>query len=248
MRSTRIPAIAAVLMAASAGVADRAGAQSADPPVPTGSLSAFPTTVHTGTFPTLSWGITYPETVTSIVDFVPPAIVTPKRSLVMRVRVIGASVMRVWLNSQGQVLQWEWVPTEALVSVNNSSYSRIWYGTQNTVNSSSVVLTRTVHANQPIRFGARYLNSNGSWNTFFNSNNTNGNVVALKNGDTPPTPTPLYEQPSLESFLVPYLDSNGNIKIGPKDVIYLFEITHTDHSHPGFDLQDLVLLVTFSDI
>ncbi|MEZ5434456.1 MAG: hypothetical protein R3F31_25480 [Verrucomicrobiales bacterium] len=63
--------------------------------------------------------------------------------------------------------------------------------------------------------------------------------------DTPPTTTPLYQQPTLESFLRPYLDDNGNIKIGPMDVIYLMELTHTDRNNGGFDLQDLVILVTF---
>jgi hypothetical protein len=248
MRSSKIAAFVAVLFTANFGTANHAGAQSTDPAVPTGTLSAYPSVVQAGTFPTLSWGITHPQIITSLVTITPPATVTPKRSLEMKVRVIGASVKRVWLNSYGQVTSWEWVPTEALMSVNNSSYSRIWYNTQNNVNPNTVVRTQNMSANQPIRFGGRYLNSNGSWSTMFTSTSTGGNVIALKNGDTPPTPTPLYQQPSLESFLLPYLDSNGNIQIGPKDVIFLFELTHTDQNHGGFDLQDLVLLTTFREI
>ncbi|MCB1085579.1 MAG: hypothetical protein KDM63_00915 [Verrucomicrobiae bacterium] len=226
----------------------RVEAQSTDPAIPTGTLSAYPTVVQAGTFPTLTWGITYPNIVVDVVDIEPPGTIVPTKSLRMDVRVIGASVKRVWLDSRGRVVDWEWVPTEALISYNNSSYSRIWYNTQNNVNPNTIVHSRNVYNNQPIRFGGRYLNSNGSWNTLYTSTNTNGNAVALKNGDTPPTTEPLYQQPTLESFLVPYLDQNGNIKIGPKDVIMLFELTHTDHNHGGFDLQDLVLLCTFREI
>ena len=221
------------------------GQNTTDPAIPVGSLSAYPTIVQTGTHPTLSWSITHPATVTEVVTITPPGTIIPKRTLTMQVRVIGASVKRVWLDSRGRVVDWEWVPTEALISNNNSSYSRIWYNTQDHVTPNQIVYTRTVYNNQPVKFGGRYLNSNNSWSTMFTSTTNNYNVVALKHGDTPPTTTPLYQQPTLESFLRPYLDDNGNIKIGPMDVIYLMELTHTDRNDGGFDLQDLVILVTF---
>jgi hypothetical protein len=58
----------------------------------------------------------------------------------------------------------------------------------------------------------------------------------------------LYQQPTVEDFIKPYLDSNGKIKIGPMDVIYLMELTHTNKYDAGFDLQDLCLLVTFRKV
>jgi hypothetical protein len=247
MRHNQIAALLAVLLLIAFRPTE-SRAQSTDPAVPTGTLSAFPTVVQAGTFPTLTWGVTYPNVVSNIVTIVPPGTVTPKRTLEMKVRVIGASVKRVWLDSRGRVTDWEWVPTEALLSTNGGSYSRIWYNTQNNVNPNTVVRTQNVFNNQPVRFGGRYLNSNGSWNTLFTSTSSGGNVVALVNGDTPPTTTPLYQQPTIESFLLPYLDTAGNIKIGPKDVIFLFELTHTDPNDSGFDLQDLVLLCTFREI
>lgn len=69
----------------------------------------------------------------------------------------------------------------------------------------------------------------------------------LVNGDTPPSNVPQYNAPSLESFLRPYLDTTGKVKIGPMDVIVFMELTHSSSqkSDPGYDLQDLVLLVTF---
>ena len=61
----------------------------------------------------------------------------------------------------------------------------------------------------------------------------------------PPTSSPLYQQPTIEDFIRQYLDGEGRIKIGPRDVIYLMELTHTNKQEGGFDLQDLALLVTF---
>jgi hypothetical protein len=221
--------------------------QDQTPIIPVGSLSAFPTIVQAGTHPDLTWDVTLPERVDDIITIEPPGTLVPKRSMIMDVRVIGASVKRVWINSRGQITNWEWVPTEAQMNYNGSGYSRFFYNTQDNVNPNSGLVTKVVEKDSTINFGARYLNSNGSWSTWYSSTNAQYNVVALKNGDTPPTTTPLYQQPTIESFILPYLDNNGNISIGARDIIYLMELTHTDRNHGGFDLQDMVLLVTFYD-
>lgn len=223
-------------------------AQSLTPLIPSGSLTAFPTIVQTGTKPNLTWNVTLPETVTDVVTIQPPGTIIPKRCLIMDVRVLGASVKRVWTNPQGKITKWEWVPTQAQMNYNSNGYSQIFYNTHDKVIPNSVIHSRLVEANSVIRFGGRYSTSNTAWSTFYSSSNSQYNVVALKDGDTPPTTTPLYQQPTLESFLVPYLDSTtGKIKLGARDIIYLMELTHTDRNHGGFDLQDLVLLVTFYD-
>lgn len=247
MRLNPIAAFFAILFLISSS-AGEVSAQSTDPSVPTGTLSVNSSVVQAGTFPTLTWGVTYPSIATDLVTVTPPGTITPKKSLEMKVRVIGASVRLVLLNNLGQVVDSERVPTEALLSYNGESYSRIWYGTQNNVNPNSIVTTREVYNGQPIRFGGRFLNWDESWSTMFTSTSSGGNVRALVNGDIPPTTTPLHQQPTLESFLLPYLDTNGKIRIGPKDVIFLFELTHTDTGDDGFDLMDLALLCTFTEI
>lgn len=217
-----------------------------DPPVPWGSLTASPQYVQVGSRPILKWGITYPAIVKDIIKITAPGTCTPKVKVSMDVRVIGASVKVVWTNSWGQITRWEWASTEAQVSINNGSYSRIFYNTQAKVNPSTVVYTSTVLPGKDINFAGRYYFD--GWSTLYKSTNANGNVVALVNGDTPPTSSPLYQQPTIEDFIRQYLDGEGRIKIGPKDVIYLMELTHTDKRDGGFDLQDLALLVTFKEI
>ncbi|MEX2580287.1 MAG: hypothetical protein WD342_14610 [Verrucomicrobiales bacterium] len=236
-------ALAVLLLTISPGLK----AQDETPNIPVGSLSAYPTLVQTGTHPTLTWDVTIPETVSDVIEIQDPGTLVPQRDLVMDVRVLGASVKRVWTNGQGNVVKWEWVPTEARIKYNGNGYNRIFYDTQDDVHPNQIVHSQTVEKSSTVDFGARYVNSNGSWATWYSSTNSSGNVVALVNGDTPPTTTPMYEQPDIESFILPYLDDEGKISLGARDVIYLMELTHTDPSHSGFDLQDMALLVTFYD-
>lgn len=224
-----------------------APSQEQTPLIPVGSLTAFPTIVQTGTKPQLTWDITLPETIDDVVEVQPPGTVIPNRCLMMDVRILGASVKRVWLNSRGEVTDWEWVPTEARINYNGGGYNRIFFDTQDDVNPNRIVHSQTVEAGHTINFGGRYVKSNGSWSTWYSSTNSTYNVVALRDGDTPPTTTPLYQQPTIESFLLPYLDEDGDITLGARDIIYLIELTHTDRNHGGFDLQDLAILLTFYD-
>jgi hypothetical protein len=239
MKTSHPAALAVAVLALSVFATGRSSAQQ-DPLVPVGSLTANPTIVQVGVKPNLTWNITYPEVVTDIVTVTPPGTLTPKEEVDMEVRVIGASVKVVWTNNWGQITRWEW----ALVSIAGSSFSRIFYDTQNKVNANKVVFKATVPVGHAINFGGRY--NYGGWSTFYSSTNSTKNVVALVNGDYPPTTTPMYQQPTIEDFIKPYLDGQGRVKIGPKDVIYLMELTHTDQNNGGFDLQDLALLVNFT--
>lgn len=222
----------------------RAHAQ--DPPVPVGSLLATPDHVKIGERPTLSWNITYPAVVKDIITITPPGTSTPKVKVAMDVRVIGAAVRIVWTGAWGLITRWEWASVEAQVSVNNGSYSRIFYNTQNKINPSTIAYSATVQAGRDINFAGRYYYD--GWSNLYKSTTAGGNVVALVNGDLPPTTTPLYQQPTIEDFIRQYLDGQGRVKIGPKDVIYLMELTHTNKNDSGFDLQDLALLVTFREV
>jgi hypothetical protein len=127
----------------------------------------------------------------------------------------------------------------------SSSWTTIFDGTQNDaiVQQQGIIRTFNVTKGQAIDFGGRYY-WNNKWETLYTSL-SGDNVRTLVNGDTPPSNVPDYNAPSLESFLRPYLDASGKVRIGPMDVIVFMELTHTDKKNVGYDLQDLVLLVTF---
>ena len=243
-RNSLLTGLVLLLLACPAG--DIQAQSTADPAIPTGFLTAYPTQVQTGAYPELTWEIEIPETVTEVVTITPPGTVTPKRDLCMEVRIVGASVKRVWTQN-GRVVDWEWVNTECRMKYGGGNYSRIFYGKQDEVDPDEIVHAQIVTANNSINFGGRYVQSNGSWSTWRSSTNSSQNVIALKDGDNPPDVDALYGQQTVEDFLRPYMDNQGNIDIGPKDVIYLIELTHTNMNDGGFDLQDLVILVTFND-
>src|SRR5690606_11876702 len=111
---------------------------------------------------TLTWDITLPEGVTDVVTITPPRTITPKRCLIMDVRILGASVKRVWTNSHGKVTKWEWVPTEAQLNYNGSGYSRIFYNTHNKVNPNTIVRTIAVGEGKTLNFGGRHY-VDGAW-------------------------------------------------------------------------------------
>ena len=239
MKTSHLAALAAVLI--TCGV-PAAHAQSTNPAIPVGSINAFPLIVQPGTRPSLTWNITYPSIVQDFVTVTQPATVIPKQELNLDIRVLGAGVT---VSSSGST-SFTFVPTEAQFSYNGGSYTRIFYGTNNNVNPSTIVHTRRVAKNAPLRFGGRYY-YNSAWGPYFNSQSGTMNVRTLVNGQTPPTTYPLHTAPTLENFIKPYLDAQGKVKIGPMDVIVFMELTHYDsqNTNQGYDLQDMVLLCTF---
>lgn len=239
-----ISPLCAILPNAALAQGNGNGGKSAIPSVPYGSITAFPTIVKTGTHPTLTWTISHPAVVQEFVTIEQPATIVPKQTLTCEVRVLGAGVTA---SSSGST-SYTFVPTEAQVSYGGGSYGSVFSDTNLKVNPSKVVYTKEVTEGQPIRFGGRY-NYNGVLGPYFNSQSGTKNVRTLVNGERPPTTYPLHTAPTLESFIKPYLDEAGNVSIGPMDVIVFMELTHTDAqaADPGYDLQDMVLLVTFTD-
>jgi hypothetical protein len=215
---------------------------STNPSIPVGNITAFPLIVQPGTRPQLTWNIAYPSVVQDVIDIEGPGTIVPTEELCVEVRVLGAGVTVSSNNSSN----YQFVPTEAQLSYDGGSYSRIFYGSNNDVKPSKVVYKATVLAGKKLRFGGRYY-YNKKWGPYFNSQSGTLNVRTLVNGETPPTTYPLHNAPTLESFLRPYLDSQGRVKIGPMDVIVFMELTHSDsqRNDSGYDLQDMVLLATF---
>jgi hypothetical protein len=208
---------------------------------PVGWLTTSSGLVRVGTNPGLKWNIQYPSTVVDHVT-VDPNKVTPKESLDVEIRVLGAGVTTS--TSSGSNLSF--VPTEAMFSYAGSSYSRIFFGTNHDVNPAKIVYSGTVDPGKPLCFGGRYY-YNRKWSTFYHSTSGTNNVRTLVNGDAPPTTYSLHTAPTLENFIKPYLDGAGRVSIGPMDVIVFMELTHTDQqsTQMGYDCQDMVLLVTF---
>jgi hypothetical protein len=168
-------------------------------------------------------------------------LITLRENLICDIRILGAGVTTQ--NSNGSI---NFIRTVGVIAYNGSSTWNTIFDGKNTdtiVQQQGIIKTVNATANQSFDFGGKYY-WNNAWSTLRNSK-SGVLVQALVNGDIPPSKIPDYNAPSLESFIRPYLDASGRVKIGPMDVIIFMELTHTDESNVGYDLQDLVFLVTF---
>lgn len=232
-------------------ICQTASAQSTVPSVPVGELSAFPTIVQTGTKPLITWKIYHPSVVKNYVTVSPNTTsspsnttITPTTPLSCVIRILGLGVTSK--NSSGGITYYR---TRGRMRFNGSStWVTIYDGkqTDTIVQRQEIVKPSfTVNMNQPIYFAGAYYNN--GWQTEYTSL-VGDNVRILVNGDTCPSNIPDYNAPSLESFLKPYLDTSKKVRIGPMDVIAFMELTHTDKSNVGYDLQDYVMLLTFNTL
>ncbi|MEM1083718.1 MAG: hypothetical protein AAGI48_06310 [Verrucomicrobiota bacterium] len=245
MTTSQKAAVSAALIAL--GSLMPAAAQT-DPSIPVGTLDAYPTFVQTGTHPTLTWDIDYPSTVIDVIDILDPPVVVPTEDLYMDVRIVGTGVTRAYYDRRGRLSRTESVRAQCWTQVNNYSWNLLFDGKINDVNPDEVVYTRLVREGDRINFGARYLKSNGYWSTFYYTAWDSGNVVALVDGDLVPNNIPDWGAPSLESFLEPYMNQDNTVNVGPMDVFYVMELTHTNPNDSGYDLQDMIVLVTFRTV
>jgi hypothetical protein len=136
------------------------------------------------------------------------------------------------------------LPLEGTWSKNNAPWTRFFYGTGPTVVPTQVLIETPVIANDRIDFGGRGW-SGSSWLPFHDTRTSERYVIVLKNGDSAPSYAPAYDQKSVDSFLAPYIDGSGKIQIGSRDLIILWEASTAAPGTTYFDMQDLVVLVTF---
>lgn len=221
--------------------AQQASSASRIPATPDGLLNAYPSVVQTGTKPTLSWNILYPSKVSDLVEIDPPGTLIATDTVYASVQIVGSKAGTV-TNASGTQSS---IPTDARLSYNGGTYSQIFYGSQSDVDPADRLFIKKMQPGDTIDFGGRTV-QNDTWTPFYTSRSSNFQVVSLTHGQTPPTRFNLSQSPTLNSFLRPYLDASGNVNIGPLSVLVLMELGTNERNDPSFDLQDQVLLVTFS--
>ncbi len=136
------------------------------------------------------------------------------------------------------------LPVEVMWSLNNSAWTRLFYGTSENLNPSTVVVNTTVAPTDVVSFGAHGFRD-GAWLPFYSTSSPTQNVVVLENGAPLP---PVIQQSFIDSTLKPYLNANNTVKIGTRDLIVMMELGQSNPIYADFNLQDLILLVTFEEI
>lgn len=222
--------IAGALLAAS-----QAFCQSTDPAIPVGTLNVNQSMVRQGVAPNLNWVIEYPNEIDDIIEVDEPdeEIVT-KKKLRVQVYVIGVGIT----DQYGR----EYSATSYL-HYSSYGWKHIFSGKGSQVDPTRIYDDRILNAGETIRFAAKF--DAGSLGYLYNDSR---NVKVLKNGDLPPGNAAGYtHQASAAEYLRPYI-KNGLLALGPLDIIYAAELTHTDPNHYGFDLQDTIILVRFTKV
>ena len=157
----------------------------------------------------------------------------------------GAIDLSHGLDDELKGLKVTYLPVEFLWSLDGAAWIPLYSGTQKSVNPSQVLLETTVKDGSAINFAGRGWRD-GAWLPLYNTAVSTPNLIILKNGDQVPSTVPALNVGTIASFLNPYMDSvNRTVKIGDRDLIILMELGQTNTSDSGFDLQDLVILVTF---
>ena len=221
--------------------AQQAASASRIPAAPDGLLNAYPSVVQTGTKPTLNWNILHPSKVSDLVEIDPPGTLIATSTVYAAVQIVGSNAGTI-ANGAGTPVS---ISTDARLSFNGGTYAQIFYGTQSNVNPVKQLYIKKMQPGNTLDFGGRSV-QNGDWTPFYTTRSSNLQVVSLTSGQTPPTRLNLSQSPTLNSFLRPYLDASGKVNIGPLSVLVLMELGTNDRNSQSFDLQDQVLLVTFS--
>ncbi|MBK1830366.1 hypothetical protein JIN77_06495 [Verrucomicrobiaceae bacterium R5-34] len=206
------------------------------PAIPTGSLDVSELMVRQGVAPTFSWNIEYPAQVTDVVDINEDDEIIPKTKLRVRVSMIGVGLTDQYGTQY---------PAKVYMKLGNKSWDNIFSGTSSQVKPDVDLIDTVVKAGTTFEFAAKL-----NWTGYDYYYNDSSNITVLKNGDTPPSVAAGYsDQTSVAEYLRPYIQ-DGKIALGPMDVIYVSELTHSQYqkNESGYDMQDVITLVRFEKV
>jgi hypothetical protein len=212
--------------------------QHGDPYTPVGTLGVNPTFVQTGVKPNLSWEIDFPSVFEDLTLITPPGALVTTEEVTLVVQIPGASGGC----DRTDLPVAFWIRPGA-----SESWQLLFLGKGNKVNPSKVLFRRKVPANTRIDFAARGQHSSGAWNPIvWTVEDTTTTIKYYENGDTPPLEIPDFVTGDVESFLTPYLTEDGSkIVLGPKEMIYLYELESGDPDSDCYDHQDIAITVQF---
>ena len=232
MKNKSIPhtTVIAALTAAGLAFAPLASANEETIQTPQGSLKALQEMVVEGSHVDLDWKISYPvhnfnETDTEVtVRFITCAIG-------------NGDIIRFGTRTDGAAYE-EFYNGH---SEGHPSYS---------ITPETIVSKTFLSANHEIEFLTKYLGSrirtSNGWVSSLNPAQRR-QIIELHKGDAVPNVAPVPGQRSVADILAPY-SQNGVMTIGKDQKIILFEVYTDDVRSSAFDLQDLILLVTYEQV
>lgn len=196
---------------------------------PSGQLHINSSLIKEGGKALISWSITHPQELEDVVEVDEDDNIVTKKKLTVQVSMIGTGVTSNNGNTQHTTVN--------QIKV-GGGWIEIFKGKGDDVDMSEVLYEEEVEEGTKIEFRAKY----DDWRT-----NASEHVQTFVNGDYPPAfDASDSGVKSAEEYLQPFI-VNGKLALGALDYIYAAELTHTNTSSNGYDLQDSIVLVRFID-
>ncbi|MEM9079695.1 MAG: hypothetical protein AAGC74_03280 [Verrucomicrobiota bacterium] len=204
---------------------------------PTGSLVAVEEFVVAGQKANLDWSIKYPAKVDPEGN--------PTTDSTMEIRLIGAAVgytsgitldaslngeMKRFYNGYGELHpSYDITPGEIVASVDTKAGTDVEF--------------HVYHWKDNPHYDNRITKNNGWVST--NHPDQQKQFIKLLDGDTVPDYHRNGAQSKIEELIDQYLDEDGRVSIGDNSVIITFEVYTENPNSGGFDMQDVIVLVTY---
>ena len=191
--------------------------------------------------PTVSWNLAVSEGIEDLITFDSNGHLVPLRDLQASVTILGTGVTTP--RHRGSYKSYD---TKGRIKFGGKKWVTVHEGNEDEVIPGKIVYQTIAKQGKPIKFKAAF-HTGYEWRPY--RHQYSDEILTLIDGDRIPSNKPTQEAvTSAEEFLKPHLDEAGAISIGELDVIYVAELTHTDPTAPGYDLQDLIVHVSFSHI
>lgn len=235
-----------------------------DPYTPVGRLHVSRKMVRTGTKPLLSWEIQYPRATPDIIIPKTGGGITPKVPVLMQIRVAGKNNNGHGNNEDGvdssNLGQGKGGPNGGVdesdgfddekkasrLLVRNGAAA--WTDLLNedfTTQDGNTLYSEVIKPGDLIDFAVEVTTASGESGVVQWTQTNNFLVTGLINGDQFPMPNPSTE---ISPLLSPYVNDEGAVVLGPREMLCAFELDTTDPASEDYDLQDLVVIITFDDV
>ncbi len=208
--------------------------------IPTGSLTIGTgvDAVSEGTVPVLKWTINHPQAPIDTETLE----VTNRTN--MAVQVLGTSIV---VRRQKRFTNTE------MKFTGESDWTHVFQGYDTDVDVSKVVLTRDLEAGDKIEFRTQRESSTGGvddWRFFTPEDENNHHVNIFRDGDPLPwTNLAATSQRTIDDFLAAYLNQEEtHVLLDNNQIIIAVEMGRSAPGDRGFDMQDAIFLLTFTEI
>lgn len=204
-----------------------------------GTLEVNSDWVRKNAQPIVTWDLTSKDTLNTIFKRNPDGPSEVLTDLRVTVTILGTGV------TSGSGTNYKSYVTKGEVRIGSNNWVTVHNGDEDSVTPGKVVYTADAKKGDKIYFRSQYYN--GGWST--SRTESSSEVRILTNGERVPSNKPDNDAvKSAEDFLKPHMNEDGTLKLGDLDIIYAAELTHTNKQDSGYDLQDLIVHVSFSRI